>query len=527
MIGKIRSAVLFVFLFVQTALILDLANPLFGKPSRDGGFFLYAGSQILNGKIPYLDFWDSKGPAIFYMNAFGLWLGGGSRWGVWLVEFLFIFGTLSILYRVLTRRWGMGAALFGLTMAALGLHLALGYGNYTEEYALLFNAAGLFLFLSMVDAGLEKKHWEKFWVGVLFGLSFTFRANNIGGLFGILISIFLFELFKRGLVDALKIIVVVLAGFVLPFLGWTIYFALLGSAGEMIHGSLVFNFSYSAAKDRGWLDLFSGFGRYGMSWYGWVTLLAWGVVVLRAFNNFIKRKLSALEIFLVVWFPIEILVSNLSGRNFTHYYISWILAIAVYCAFIFSEVWQGIFKTSALQGWNNSLDAYIAAALAVGLLAAFPVTVTRYNETLSRLLDHAGALDYVDPVSDHIRQNTQPDDLLLTWYPEMGINFMAGRRSPVRYLYYPLFLEGSLTTEIESTYINELALDPPEVILDCATVVDAIPSLDSSTRKKQYSTPGVKRKMYIHPGMEQIFLFVSENYHVEKEIESCIIFRLN
>ncbi len=70
--SKFRSALLYLFIFLLAALILDLGNPLFDKPARDGGFFLYAGSQILSGKIPYVDFWDSKGPAIFYINALGL-----------------------------------------------------------------------------------------------------------------------------------------------------------------------------------------------------------------------------------------------------------------------------------------------------------------------------------------------------------------------------------------------------------------------------------------------------------------------
>ncbi|MDO9299967.1 MAG: hypothetical protein Q7T89_01225, partial [Anaerolineales bacterium] len=123
MISKIRNALPYLFLILLTGLVLNLANPLFDKPSRDGGFFLYAGSQILDGKIPYLDFWDNKGPAIFYINALGLWLGGGSRWGVWAVEFLCIFGTFLILYCALSKRWGGGAALFGVTMAGLGLRV--------------------------------------------------------------------------------------------------------------------------------------------------------------------------------------------------------------------------------------------------------------------------------------------------------------------------------------------------------------------------------------------------------------------
>ena len=94
----LRFALPYLFLLLLTSLILDLANPLFDQPARDGGFFLYAGQQILDGKLPYQDVWDSKGPAIFYTNALGLWLGGGSRWGVWFVEFLCIFGMLAILH---------------------------------------------------------------------------------------------------------------------------------------------------------------------------------------------------------------------------------------------------------------------------------------------------------------------------------------------------------------------------------------------------------------------------------------------
>ena len=43
MMTKIRPALPYIFLFLLTALTLDLANPLFNTPARDGGFFLYAG----------------------------------------------------------------------------------------------------------------------------------------------------------------------------------------------------------------------------------------------------------------------------------------------------------------------------------------------------------------------------------------------------------------------------------------------------------------------------------------------------
>lgn len=516
---KIRLALPYVFLFLLTALVLDLANPFFDKPARDGGFFLYAGQQIVDGKIPYQDFWDSKGPGIFYINALGLLLGGGSRWGVWCVEFICLFGTLLLLYNTLSKRWGMGAALFGVTLAGLGLKTVLGYGNYTEEYALLFNAAGLALFLSMVD--VERNYWKYIWVGAFFGLSFTFRANNIGGLFAIMGAILLYYGFKRHYAEVMRILLATLAGFALPLILWTLYFAILGDAMEMIYASIVFNFSYSAAKEREWLDLFGGFGKYGMGWVGWFTLIAWFAFGLRFLVSFMKRTVTVFDVFLLLWFPVEILLSNLSGRNFTHYYISWALAVAIYSAFAFAEFWQMAFKIPSLEGWSDGFGSVASLALIVILFVISPSAWGRYAETF-----RAGGGEYIDPVSAYIRDNTQPEDLVLTWYPEMGVNFMAGRTSPVKYLYYPLFLDGSLTKEIEDRYYDDLTTNPPQLILDCSRSVDAIPSLDANTREAQYATPGVKKKMYIQPGMDEVFEFVEANYQLENAIDECIIFRL-
>ena len=505
--------------------MLDLANPLFDKPARDGGFFLYAGQQILDGKIPYIDFWDSKGPAIFYINALGLWLGGGSRWGVWFVELFFAFTTILILYRALLKKWGAGAALFGVTIAGFGLQLALGHGNYTEEYALLFNAIGISLFISMMNG--ERKLSTYIWIGALFGISFTFRANNIGGFIAILLVDALYSAFKKTWAEALKVVLASMAGFVLPSLLWALYFAMIRGAGDMIYASILFNFSYSAAKERVWLDIFGGFGSHGPSWYGWFTLFAWFILVLRVLVGFVRKNLSFFEIFLLFWFPIEIILSNLSGRNFTHYYISWTLAIAIYSAFVFSEIWQLVFKFSSSEGWSNTFGNYASGLLIVGLIVLYPSSFSRYGETIGLPGDDSRPKVYQDAVAVYLQENTQPDDLVLTWYPEMGISYMAKRTSPVKYVYYPLFLEGSLTEEIESSYISDLTSKYPELILDCSRSVDAVPSLDPVTRKEQYSIPGLKRKMYIPPNINTIFDFVKANYHIENTLEDCIVFRIN
>jgi hypothetical protein len=545
--SKLRSALPYLFIFLLAALVLDLGNPLFDKPARDGGFFLYAGGQILSGKIPYVDFWDSKGPAIFYINALGLFLGQGSRWGVWGMGFVFVFAWLFILYKTILKQWQHGAAVFGITLAALGLRIVLGYGNYTEEYALLFNALALYLFFAD-----EEKGWKYFGIGLLFGVSFSFRANNIGGLFGVLIAIalagFTGNLAKtpnsnHGDTEAQRFhgffsaplwfksfftrLLFVLAGFAVPLLLWVLFFQIHGAAWEMVFASIIFNFSYASAKSREWQDIFGGFGRYGMSWVGWVAALGYVLTGYQVLRKVVQRNpLAPVDWFLLAWFPFEILLSNLSGRNFSHYYISWALAVAVYGAALFVSVERFLLELQFVRNLHDNFKLGASLLLILGFLVVFSNSVKRYGETFSRLFSNQ-RLEYSDPLSETIRANTQKDDLILTWYPETTLNFMAGRASPVKYVYYPLFLEGTLPPGAETSYLEGLTSRRPEMIVDCSRAVDAIPSLNPAAREDQFSKPGVKKKMYFQPGMEEIFAFVAENYHVETSVEGCFIFRLN
>src|SRR5215470_11276925 len=77
---------------------------------RDSGVFLYAGSRILAGQVPYRDVWDHKGPLIYYIDALGLLIGHGSRWGVWLLEVGALGAGAGLAYAGLTESLGKWAA---------------------------------------------------------------------------------------------------------------------------------------------------------------------------------------------------------------------------------------------------------------------------------------------------------------------------------------------------------------------------------------------------------------------------------
>src|SRR5262245_8405640 len=112
----VTNILLAILLVVLVLIVLAQANPGTHIPGRDYGFYVYIGDQILHGRLPYQDAWESKPPAIFYLNAIGLWIGRGSRWGVWVIEFISLLVAAAFSFLVMKKLWGIWPALGGLLL---------------------------------------------------------------------------------------------------------------------------------------------------------------------------------------------------------------------------------------------------------------------------------------------------------------------------------------------------------------------------------------------------------------------------
>src|SRR6185503_7218099 len=115
---------------------------------RDYGSYIYMAKQIIQGKLLYKDVWDSKPPAIFYINVLALKIGRGSRWGV-------------------------GPALFGVMIWLIGLNHVLQGGNFTEEYPLVFHFISLIIFLKLLENSQDGLYG--FLLVLMLSLGFLFR----------------------------------------------------------------------------------------------------------------------------------------------------------------------------------------------------------------------------------------------------------------------------------------------------------------------------------------------------------------
>src|SRR5258707_15779134 len=104
-----RAVTLFLLvLSIAGALAVTLPHSPTNMPYvwPDGGVFLYVAQRMLDGAALYRQVWDHKPPLVYYLNALGLWLTQGSRWGVWGIEALAVAAATLLSVQLLRRVFG-------------------------------------------------------------------------------------------------------------------------------------------------------------------------------------------------------------------------------------------------------------------------------------------------------------------------------------------------------------------------------------------------------------------------------------
>ena len=229
-----------------SALALLQTSPWVAQtPNNDSGIFLYFGAQILKGRLPFVNLWDHKPPMVFYLDALGLFMGGGSRWGVWAVEVLFIAAASLFGFLLLRRYFRTWPAFLAVVGMLFSLAFVIEGGNLTEEYALAFQFAGLYLFFR--EEEMPRPGWRGLAIGALMGGAFLLKQTLVGAWVAMavyLVSAALFTRRKRAWI----VLAQMAAGFILVVFLSFVYFFLRGGLREYWDVAFWFNFVYSSVK---------------------------------------------------------------------------------------------------------------------------------------------------------------------------------------------------------------------------------------------------------------------------------------
>ena len=475
-----RVGVVAVALLGAVSVAVLLPNHPAGRdPAEDAGVFFYAAQRLLDGGAPYRDIWDHKPPGVYFVDAVGIALAG--RTGVWLTQLAFLVAAALLGYRALRREFGATAAFVGSLawLAALPrLFLEYGQTSFVEFYALPLQFGALLL------CTFPLARSRALGIGALGGAAMLLKPTLVG----IVLAIGLVTLLRdrRGAVATLVLIAL---GGLVPLAivaGWA---AARGVLGDMVDQALVYNSAYAAfapASER--IDaVLSGLRLTLPSGLAVVSVGAWIYAVVT------RRFAPTLLAVALVAFPVELALSTW-GRGYHYYFIAWLPSMAILAAFAVTEVQRVAPRRIA------------SPALALGALAmcVFPaLLVTRLALTTDEgRARSAGA---------YIAANTRPDDTVLIWGSHSEVLFLAGRRSPTRYVYQyaALATRGYATPARVEEFLADLQRARPALILDASSESFVTPPLDIAGLRAWVSPEAQYAPL---PELERVVAFIVANY---------------
>ena len=168
----------FVLLFILVyAFILTMANEFFFASNRmqnyDQAIYQYIGHLITEGKMPYVDAFDHKGPLLYLIYAVSCLIS--IKWGAWLINFLVMAGTIGVSYCIARRFVGKGWAATVCLVLYSGFITLDFRGGTPEFFAGLFVAVSLYYLLDYYLTGeICRKHL--LFLGICGGLYFLAEA---------------------------------------------------------------------------------------------------------------------------------------------------------------------------------------------------------------------------------------------------------------------------------------------------------------------------------------------------------------
>lgn len=242
----IPVAILFLLRFSPTT------SPLYDYEGDDSAVFKSMGQAVLHGKVIYRDLFDNKGPALYFIDALGLWMGG--RWGLLALQVVGLSVALWSMFR--TARlfaggwWSAVSVGFALWVSTVFFQ----EGNQCEEWAMYAFAVVLYVVMRWfhdlqadVYRALQRRRlaWLGGGMGIALAITTFIRPNDgIAFVGGLMLSVGVLVLCKGRLLDGLRYAGWAAAGAIVGSLPFLAYFAYHHAMGDLWNGMVGLNLGY-------------------------------------------------------------------------------------------------------------------------------------------------------------------------------------------------------------------------------------------------------------------------------------------
>ncbi len=303
----------------------------------DASFFTLVGRGILEGKVPYRDFFDLKGPYFFLIEALGQ-LMAHDRLGAFLIQIPFAFASLILIYETCLLFISKKKAIFIMIVYLWGNITTLWGGNTVEEFALPFMLEGLYIVLyalvrqqrSLNDLSVSTVTI----LGAILGFGILTKISVAAPVLGIIATILFFNLVNKNIGRFFTNILYIVLGISLAALPVIVYFGMNGALSDMIE--CVFGLGFSRSTDY--------YEAFNITW----ELKLSGCVFAFMFAILSRRRMSReISVMLMAMSAATWLLLHL-GTPFYYYFttvypclvLALIMLFKVYDPFIVFENWR-------------------------------------------------------------------------------------------------------------------------------------------------------------------------------------------
>lgn len=489
------SIVLGILCFAVMLRLPSLAQPL----GPDQGIMSVIGSGILDGKIPYRDFWEMGSPAIFFTYALVFKLFGTNMAAIPIADILVSVITTLFIYLLCKTVWNkpvgyISALLFAFfsTGVRFGMHSGgdIAFGTFwyilqRESCMLPLITASFYLVL-----GFEKREssfWKYILPGFLGGLAFVYKFPSLVFFACIVIYINRILLSKRDSATVRRLVSINLTmatGFILALIPFILFFSVKGALTDMtdvIFGyvSSVYGQSHHSVAAVISIGLRRTFFLAQENYILWIFFLATPIYFI--FND--RKK----EHFLMVAWALASLLYVVSHREFFGYHYLVILppfsilaGFGLYTIVGRKPELQKLFTLEI----NKSIIIFILLANIFTFTALvhphytkflFLVTGKIQKEDYYSFFNAFPKHDYSFPsdyqISSYIKANTNPDDLIyILGGIESVIYFLSERNSPSRFVFSWIlfYYQHSMVKKAEvyrEELLNDLKTKPPKYLV--------------------------------------------------------------
>ena len=530
----VRDALLIIAMVLMVLILQIPWSPGQNQLGADSGFFAYVGRQLLDGERLYVDIFDTKTPAIYYINSLALQLFGDTLWSVWIVQCIWVSIVAFILYTVL-RRWvrpfssGAAVLLFLLTLHYPDYYMS---GNLSEFYALLPQT------ISIMAIARYARSRHRGWLillGAMTGLAMLFKLTYFGiGLAGI--AVLGFEVvFSARWRDVPRYAGAFLIGLLIPVLVTFIFALSQDILNELWFSAYTYNVLYA---EHG----FSLRSMYGtlrklfltppLSYVSALTMGGVGLILskrisgkgIRADGHPSNDREDGAERFffttMVIAVGIEWALVFVSGRFHGHYFITPLPAMAVVCGLVVDRIpylVQSFRKGDAAGGMALGTVLVLSAAWGVEVAVKEIPSPSQFKATADQF--RSGEV-LRSPVVDYVIQHTDPQDPIYIWDDHPEYYFLSHRSTPARVLYATQLLLPGIDHDTAFTeLLQELQTDPPVMILTQVNSGAGVPYLDADQDELCRAVPAT-----VCPGLLELQVFLRENYQLTEVVNTWHIY---